>query len=59
MTTKTLVSHVTYNDGTTEELRGYTDIKIENSTVLWLWTTEVVIIPIHRIKEIVATEEVT
>lgn len=59
MTTKTLVSHVTYNDDTTEEFRGYTVINIENSAVVWLWATDVVIIPIHRIKKIFATEEVT
>lgn len=57
MTTKTFVSHVICNDGMTEELRGYSDIKIETSVILWIWPTSVVIIPMHRIKEIVATEE--
>lgn len=59
MTTKTFVSFVTFNDDTTEEFRGYTDIKIETSTILWVWASQVVILPIHRIKEIVTTEEVT
>lgn len=57
MTTITNVSHVTKVDGTTEELRGYGEVKLDTGFVAWIWSDNVVVMPMHQIKELVATEE--
>ena len=59
MTTVTLVSNITRTDGTTEEFRGYSDIKIEDSIILWVWPKTVIGISTNQIRELVATEEHT
>lgn len=60
MTTVTNVSNITKVDGTTDELRGYEKVQIEDGFIMWAWmgtSPTVVVIPMHQIKELVATEE--
>lgn len=40
-----------------DEMRGYTSKAIADGCFFWMWSDSTIIIPIHRIKQVVVTEE--